>query len=153
MGSVALRPSQPGVATNQPKLVAADLKDFIEMMMIVLARRTTGYLAITNPKDTGFSSVNWIPSIGQPHVGTAGTRQEAVLGRLDAQTQAASLAALRHYTLDMGQIYIANNVHYIGSLDAGSSQQQPAGWVALAIERAVEQTVNIFGRRVQLDSI
>ena len=41
-----------------------------------------------------------------------------------------------------GSIFITNNVRYIGSLDAGSSQQNPAGMVAIAITtgRAILKT-------------
>ena len=62
-----------------------------------LGINVTVQLKEVTPKDTTFASINWIASIGQPNIGTAGTRAEAEQGILNTGVQTQALAALRSY--------------------------------------------------------
>lgn len=86
------------------------------------------------PKDTTWASVNWVPSIGIPFTGTAGTREMAEQGALDLGPHEGGLATLTFgYKLEQGPVHITNNVHYIKDLNFGSSSQAPASFVQVAI--------------------
>lgn len=91
------------------------------------------------PVDTGWARVNWVPTIGSPFSGTAGTRKQAESGSIDRSTSAAGEASLLGYKLARGQVFISNNVPYIGFLNNGSSKQAPRGFVQRAIQRAIDR--------------
>jgi hypothetical protein len=93
------------------------------------------------PVDTGFAVTNWIPSVGEPRLELAGTREEAESGRLNLAPQAEGVAALRAYELSQGDLYDTNNVDYVEhSLNRGTSAQAPATFVQRAIVRGLEET-------------
>jgi hypothetical protein len=95
----------------------------------------------TTPVDTGFARANWVPRIGQPFEGTAGTREDAEAGRINRGEQQAGIASVAAgYSLGP-VINITNNVDYITSLNAGSSRKAPANFVQSEIFRAVRRTV------------
>lgn len=83
------------------------------------------------PVDTGHAANNWIPSLDQPVLTEAGTRQSP-----SGEAQSAGIAEIAGYSLPrIG--YIANNVPYIQSLNEGHSQQAPSGFVEGAVLKAV----------------
>lgn len=100
------------------------------------------------PVDTGWARANWIPQIGQPFEGTAGSREKAEEGIIDQGPAKAGLAAVAStYTANQGTAHITNNVPYILPLNAGSSKQAPAGFVQTAIVKAIVQDLPAkFGR-------
>ena len=51
--------------------------------------------------------------------------------------QEAGIAALAKWKIGKWNIYIANNVPYIGVLDNGTSKQSPKNFVRIAIEKAM----------------
>lgn len=97
-------------------------------------------LVDTTPVDTGLARSNWRATLNGPasgvippyspgnhlgisesaNAGGAKAQQRQVIERFDAAKRSV--------------IFIANNVGYIGKLDRGSSLQNPAGMVALAIQ-------------------
>ena len=80
------------------------------------------------PVATGFAQANWVPSVGAPFAGTAGTRQAAEMGSLDTSTAPAGLAqVLVARDLTRTNTYITNNVHYIVDLNEGSSAKGTIG--------------------------
>lgn len=99
-----------------------------------------GHLVEDTPKDTGFAAVNWIPSVGAPNEGLAGTREAAEQGRLEREPQRAGESALAAYDLSQGDLYDVNNVHYIETLNRGSSKQAPAAFVQAAISKGIRDT-------------
>lgn len=84
------------------------------------------------PIDTGWASSNWIPSVGSPVTRTFGNK-----ARVSTAAQEAGIAALAKWKIGKGNIYIANNVPYIGVLDNGTSKQSPKNFVRIAIEKAI----------------
>lgn len=91
------------------------------------------------PVDTGWARANWIPQIGSPHEGTAGTRASAEAGSLSSAAQSGVASVAATYKLRRGRVYITNNVPYILKLDAGSSNQAPKGFVIRSIRKAVKK--------------
>lgn len=78
------------------------------------------------PVDTGHARANFVPSVGVPFAGEdSGAAHEA------------GVAAVLAYNLGDGDLYESNNVPYIGRLIGGWSSQAPAGWDAVAFDRAV----------------
>lgn len=95
------------------------------------------------PVDTGFARINWIPSIGLPFKGTAGTREAAELGSIDSNPQNNGLNQVQNtYTLNLGNVYITNNVEYITDLNEGSSRQAPSAFVQFNIAKSVRNVDN-----------
>lgn len=92
----------------------------------------------TTPVDTGFAVTNWVPSVGEPFQGLAGTRTQAEEGRLDLGPKQAGLAAVRAYELSQGDLFDTNNVHYVEDLNGGSSSKAPAAFVQAAIVGGIE---------------
>lgn len=87
------------------------------------------------PKDTGFASINWIPTIGAKFQGTAGYRADAVhAGILKRDVQRAHLSLLRKYKSSMGRLYLTNNTSYIAKLNNGSSAQAPRAFIQKRVE-------------------
>lgn len=96
------------------------------------------------PVDTGWARANWVPRIGEPFRGTAGTREQAEAGSVSLAEQGAGIASVASsYKLEKGRVYISNNVPYILPLNEGSSQQAPAGFVQAAVTKAVR--VDLLG--------
>lgn len=85
------------------------------------------------PVDTGRARSNWIVTFFEPadysrvnidHDGAAGLAESA--------------AAVAAYKVDLGPIYITNNVVYIGKLENGWSRQAPAGMAKQAVLAGAE---------------
>lgn len=90
------------------------------------------------PVDTGWARANWVPSIGAPVTGTAGTRAQAEAGQLSGGSAAGVAKVVTGYShLGQGAIYITNNVPYILTLDGGSSKQAPKGFIRRALVQAI----------------
>lgn len=96
------------------------------------------------PIDTGWASANWMTSIGGPQAAT-GENASPSAGDVAAAAAATNgaVAKLLGYRLNQGAVFIANPVPYIGRLNAGHSQQAPAGFVERAIHKALNRDVAI----------
>ena len=121
--------------------VTQALEDFAGRVVRTIALDITANLQESNPVDTGFSRANWVPRIGVPFEGTAGTRGQAEDGIIDSGPQQAGVAEVAGYQLDQGTVFISNNVEYVEELDMGSSAQAPEGFVRQSIEKALFQDI------------
>jgi len=111
-------------------------KVVLDIVANLVSSPNTGY---GTPVDTGWARTNWVPGIGTPPTGTAGSREAAEAGILDTSMQQRGLAEVAAaYKLNQGSIFISNNVPYIVLLNEGSSAQAPAGFVQNAIMKAIE---------------
>lgn len=96
------------------------------------------------PVDTGRARSNWRvdtkPSTGQvePYApGEAGSTASANTAAAIAQGRQAVQRAVGD------ELYISNNLDYIGELNAGSSAQAPANFVEAAVDAGVQQVKKI----------
>lgn len=87
------------------------------------------------PVDTGWARSNWIPSIGTMSTDPSGSKLS-----VSNTARQSGMSDLLSYTMDKGKIFIANNVPYIGKLNTGGAKIAPAGFVQLAIVRAIKRT-------------
>ncbi len=118
---------------RQADLVGRALNKSIVREIKTLTLDITEGLIDGTPVDTGWARANWIPQIGDPFRDIVGDREaidtsEQELGMAEVATQ---------YDLLDGPIFISNNVPYIESLNEGSSDQAPAGFIEAVIEREV----------------
>lgn len=98
-------------------------------------------LVLETPVDTGRARSNWRVSLGAP---ITDEQEPYSPGEKLGQGETANAAAAIAQGQDAigrrrsGQdIYISNNVKYIGALNDGTSAQAPAGFVETAVKRAV----------------
>lgn len=105
-------------------------------------------VVLATPVDTGRARSNWIVSSGGPNGNTRGPYAPGKgLGRGEGANAAAAIAQGRRAitTHSYGDIYVQNNLPYIGDLNAGSSAQAPANFVAKAVSTGLAA---VRGRRV-----
>lgn len=124
----------------QADRIAARLTAHVEKAAKALVLAIAANLIRATPVDTGWARANWIPSIGEPVSATAGTR-EAV----SPAEQQAGQAAVLAYRLSAGTLWVANIVPYVRFLNYGSSSQQPAGFVEVAIAQALSKVREKMG--------
>lgn len=109
---------------------AAQVRKNLEALLASVARTLTLEVAaaLTEdcPVDTGHARRNFVSSVGEPHQGED-----------DGAAQAAGQAAVLSYQIGDGPLYVTNIAPYIDRLVLGSSDQQPAGWDLVAVDRAV----------------
>lgn len=130
----------------QVNAITAELNGFVSKLTAKIALDVTANLVKTTPVDTGWARANWVPNIGSPAGPTqpdGGPEDSDV--RSAAFSQSAGQAQLLGYSIQFGKIYIASGVPYIERLNAGSSQQAPAGFVERAVEKAVRQDILSIG--------
>jgi hypothetical protein len=85
------------------------------------------HLIEVTPVDTTKAVSNWVVGLGEPRKAELGPRGET-REQSGAATYAEADRVLR--TKKAGQtVYLTNNAPYIGRLNAGSSQQAPAGFI------------------------
>ncbi len=95
---------------------------------------------LRTPVKTGTARINWKLSAGKPKTNLTKGPGTA---KVDTNRQVASAKALidasnaiKGWKIGMGNIFIANPVHYIDDLDKGSSAQARAGMTTFAIAAA-----------------
>lgn len=123
---------------SETRRVITELEGFTEELIRRLASNITAELIETTPVDTGWARANWIPQLGVPLLedltGIAPTSAEVAAA---AGQQAAGQAEIAGYTIEVGAIFISNNVPYILILNDGSSTQAPPMFIEMAIERGI----------------
>jgi len=124
------------------RVVVSDLDAFTTKFIKRLALNINAELIKATPVDTGWARANWVPNIGSPFEGTAGTRADAEAGSVDTAAQQAGLAKVATSYKTGPTIHQTNNVPYIELLNGGSSKQAPSGFVQSSILKAVRQTVS-----------
>ncbi len=124
------------------RVVVSDLDAFTTKFIKRLALNINAELIKATPVDTGWARANWVPNIGSPFEGTAGTRADAEAGGVDTAAQQAGLAEIATTYKTGPTVHQTNNVPYIELLNAGSSKQAPSAFVQSSIFKAVRQTVS-----------
>lgn len=131
------------MASRRVRIVVNSLSDFLDQIikkitLDIVANLVRAAAEGGTPVDTGWARANWVPSIGKPASGTAGTRASAEAGNINLGSQQGGVAAVAtSYKTSKGAVHITNNVPYINNLNDGSSKQAPKGFVQAAIFKAV----------------
>jgi hypothetical protein len=106
-------------------------KDEVEGKIVQITRmiglEVLKRVILKTPVDTGRARGNWFVAIGAPSAAVNGKPDKTGQGALNAGS-----AVITGLT-EAQAIYLTNNLPYIGRLEAGSSQQAPAGMVAITI--------------------
>ena len=134
------------MADRQIKAIIQGLEKVTERVISKITLDITANLIETTPVDTGWARANWVPAIGNPHiVNLTGEKvSSAEVIRQAADQSEASTKVASSYKLDMGSVFVSNNVPYILKLNEGSSAQAPAAFVQRAIHKAVTQDIKGF---------
>ena len=130
------------MVTRRIKVVVQSLEGFTQNLIKKLVLDIVANLQRPGadggtPVDTGWARANWIPNIGSPAKGTAGSREQAEAGQLPSDSATGVAKVVTSYRLSQGPVHITNNVPYILPLNEGSSKQAPRGFVQQAVRKAV----------------
>ena len=120
------------------EIVIRALEGFTKELLQKLTLNIDANLKEDTPVDTGWARSNWVPSIGEPFRGLAGSKTGDT-ALIDNSVSEIGKARVLTYTLDAGAIYISNNVPYIQALNNGHSGQAPRAYVQAAVERSVRE--------------
>jgi len=113
---------------------SVDVRNILTAVNIEAAKTTRRRVAERTPKKTGRAAASWNLNVNVPNDEVAPENFNNPSGAVDAGKINVSGATLGSI------LYVSNNIHYIGRLNAGSSQQAPSGFVqatALEIELAL----------------
>ena len=123
------------------------LEEFTEQLIIRLAFSIHAELVETTPVDTGWARANWFFSVGgsldtspgpAPRRNAQGAFDSARVTAASTSSSATQASVLG-YSIQAGAIFVQNNVPYIVFLNAGSSNQAPAGFIQRSITRGIRQ--------------
>lgn len=122
--------------------IADSLEAAVSQACAALALEIAAELAEHCPVDTGHCRRNFVPSIGAPHQGED-----------DGQAQSAGQAEVAtSYRIDLGDLYVTNNVPYLPSLIMGSSTQAPAGFDLVAVDKAIDTIRDRYGETIDVSA-
>lgn len=124
------------MADDERIRIIRELEGLTERVVAGVALEVHAELVESTPVDTGWARANWVPNVGAP--GDSSTAGQGEPGGAQAAQQ-AGVARVATYRLSQGQVHVTNNVPYIEALNAGHSQQAPAGFVEAAVERGIIQ--------------
>jgi hypothetical protein len=111
--------------------------DFVLEETQKLALKIDRDVVIQTPVDTGRAASNWIVTLGRP---TSANRNDII-----GQSAAIENGALSIGVADAYQdIYIQNNLPYIGRLNDGSSEKAPSKYVDVIISRRAAEEEEII---------
>lgn len=123
----------------QADAIGAQLEAATEAVVRALALEIVAELkkspdAGGTPVKTGHARRNWVASVGGPFLDEVN----------DESASQAGVAAVLAYRLINGAAYVSNNAPYINLLDLGISDQAAAGFVEVALVRAMQTVEGMF---------
>lgn len=119
--------------SNRIKKRKKEFEEGIAEKMKAAAFNIHAFLTEDTPKDTGWAASNWLIGLMVPIRTTVGSPEE-----VDAGSAINALAKLSKYTYGKGDIFISNNVPYISRLNDGHSDQAPANFVQIAVDKGIQ---------------
>lgn len=130
--------------TDKVEYIFDDMDAFLGEIVKTIAYDLREELFNSTPKQTGWASNNWVPSVGTPNLNTLPPhKRPGVTNRdssiIDTSEVEQGLVDLETYNTKKGNVYLTNNVDYIEVLNAGSSQQAPANFVGLSIVKTTKK--------------
>lgn len=119
---------------GQVDRIMGELDQHIETQLRRATFEIGSQLIASTPVDFGRARANWIATVGQQFPGVIGL--PGVHMTPDEARASLELVAST-YKLEMGPIYITNNLEYIQRLNDGYSQQAPALFVEASVDRGL----------------
>lgn len=133
---------------QETRRIIDELETFTEDIIRRLATGIHRELTRTTPVDTGWARANWIPQLGVPFIGNSQEIEPTPADVAGAQgLQNAGLAAVVGYRLELGAVFISNNVPYILELNDGSSTQAPPMFIETSIEVGINDVLQNLDQR------
>ena len=120
----------------QIRAVVTGLNRVAEITVTDLTLTVHSELVRVSPVDTGNFAANWVPRVGAPSETVFDARTNK--GPASAAV-ARGVASVANYRLSRGAVYVTNNTVYGEILNAGSSSQEPAGFVERSIANAIRK--------------
>lgn len=115
----------------------AELNGFTAKNIVAVVFDVSALLTKGTPRATSWAANNWVPQSGIPFRETVGSPDgNPSAGATVRSSALASLAS--SYKIRDGDIFVSNNVPYIQPLNNGHSLQAPAGFVQIAVLKAVD---------------
>lgn len=114
----------PAVFAKRIETVGLKIEGNVEQGLRKAVLAIDNALVSTTPVDTGRARSNWLANLDSPSLDT--TKATVPSARTATTVQRFKLGRNT-------AIHLTNNLPYIKSLDEGTSQQQPAGFVKRAI--------------------
>jgi hypothetical protein len=134
-----------GEFAHRIRLRGRDVEKGVNRIVRTVALVVDREVVLGTPVDTGRARSNWIASLGSAVTDVRdpySPGNKLGIGESNnaeaAMSQAKTIISTRKSGTD---VYISNNVDYIGLLNDGSSAQAPAGFVQSAIKRGVNVVV------------
>lgn len=136
--------------------IVADLDLFTRLEIIALSTNVDANLRENppggTPVDTGWARASWVPSVGAPSQLSGETKDsEATPAEVAARENISrqGLNDLLSWKAGDGAIFVTNNTPYIIPLNNGHSAQSPAGFVQVAVEKALIETYSAGATKAQ----
>ena len=115
--------------------VMGELQKFVTDLVVKVSVNVTAELEEGTPKDTGWAASNWVPAIGVVNQVPFGSK----LSVSSSAQEAGKALLIGTYALPQ-IIHVTNPVHYILSLNDGSSKKAPRDFVQSDIAIAIAKT-------------
>lgn len=120
-------------------LILADATNAVESEVVDIVTEIHSELMDSpptgTPVDTGWARSNWQIQVGSPPTGTVGSK-----GAVSDAKALADREAIKSFKLGDGDVYIQNNVPYIGRLNQGGhSIQSPPFFVDTAVSKVMSK--------------
>ncbi|MCK9569012.1 hypothetical protein M0R72_08730 [Candidatus Pacearchaeota archaeon] len=135
------------------KVLMGEIEGLVQNIGLAIA----GEEIIATPVKTGRAMGSWVASLGHPPTvvidGLASADRMANAAEASARAIRQATATIRRFRLGRegivrsgeGDIWLVNSTPYILDLNNGSSRQAPAGFIDLALQRAM---TNVGTRQV-----
>lgn len=119
------------------KAIADGVEQNANAMMRKTVITVASAVALRTPVDTGRARANWQTQIGSAAGGVTGAFPAGKRGSTGAAAAGVAISnavdVMSRYNRGGVDVFISNNLPYIGRLNAGSSKQAPAGFIQSAV--------------------
>ena len=119
---------------EQARRIGRELRRLVEGATRDIGRSLIAELPAVTPRDTGFTAASWRASRGRPVTAAVGSRSN--VGAAKA-AQDASRGEVDRFTLRDRTLHVSNPLPNATALNAGSSSQEPRGFVQRAVVRSL----------------
>jgi hypothetical protein len=129
------------------KRISDSIEPNVDKLLKDVVREVHRELLESTPVDTGRARASWQTTTGEPATGVLYPQpQRPPSPEAGAARSVAEMQSVVEGAKPLSTYYIQNNTPYIGRLDAGSSRQAPANFVARAAQRGRALVKGAAGR-------